>query len=288
MLVAAWIVAVSGDGAWVSAPLLVLFPVLIQLGFVFIGGQAGRILDIAGIKANFPRIVAGFPVGAVIGGVVAGPLLTLFGRAEDLLLATATAQAAFLGLLLLTGRWFAVELPGCHLAVARRPRAPAALAAAAQPIRTPDHRLSGLLGGGESAGRLPRLRSRRGALPRWRRARPLRRQVHGGDELTSILFLAVLAGVLLRRWAEARPSANPAVLAVIAFGMIVVTAVAGGGSLVLLVAVATARIADIALTDGTTRTSINATYRCCPLTISWRSRRASRAWACRSRSVSPA
>ncbi len=110
MLVAAWIVAVSGDGAWVSAPLLVLFPVLIQLGFVFIGGQAGRILDIAGIKANFPRIVAGFPVGAVIGGVVAGPLLTLFGRAEDLLIATATAQAAFLGLLLLTGRWYAVEL----------------------------------------------------------------------------------------------------------------------------------------------------------------------------------
>ena len=50
-----------------SAPLLVLFPILIQLGFVFIGGQAGRLLDIAGIKASFPRIMAGFPVGAVPG-----------------------------------------------------------------------------------------------------------------------------------------------------------------------------------------------------------------------------
>ncbi len=83
--------------------------------------------------------------------------------------------------------------------------------------------------------------------------------------ITSILFLAVLAGVLLRRFGlKLGLPANPAVLAVIAFGMIVVTAVAGAGSLVLLVAVATARIADIALTDGTTRTSINATYQVLP------------------------
>ena len=267
VLVAAWIVAVSGDGAWVSAPLLVLFPVLIQLGFVFIGGQAGRILDIAGIKANFPRIVAGFPVGAVIGGVVAGPLLTLFGRAEDLLVAAATAQAAFLGLLLLTGRWYAVEL----VPVATSP-------SPVDPVRQP---LSQLLRSrfvlliiayqvlsavGESAGRLPRVRSRRSA--RYPDGDELARFVArytAAMNITSILFLAVLAGVLLRRFGlKLGLPANPAVLAVIAFGMIVVTAVAGGGSLVLLVAVATARIADIALTDGTTRTSINATYQVLP------------------------
>ena len=69
---AAWLVALGGDGAWVSAPLLVLFPILIQLGFVFIGRQAGRILDIAGIKASFPRIMAGFPIGAVLGGLLGG------------------------------------------------------------------------------------------------------------------------------------------------------------------------------------------------------------------------
>ena len=50
LIAAAWLIAAGGDGAWVSAPLLVLFPILIQLGFVFIGAQAGRLLDISGIK----------------------------------------------------------------------------------------------------------------------------------------------------------------------------------------------------------------------------------------------
>ena len=36
---AAWVLAVGLGAAWVSAPLLVLFPILIQLGFVFVGGQ---------------------------------------------------------------------------------------------------------------------------------------------------------------------------------------------------------------------------------------------------------
>src|SRR5262245_8317291 len=110
VLVAAWLVAAGGDGAWVSGPLLVLFPVLLQLGFVFIGSQGGRLLDIAGIKAYFPRIFAGFPVGAVVGGLAAGPLLTVLGGPEDLVLATAVAQAGFLAILVLTGHWYASEL----------------------------------------------------------------------------------------------------------------------------------------------------------------------------------
>ncbi len=69
-----------------------LFPILIQLGFVFIGGQAGRLLDIAGIKASFPRIMAGFPVGAVVGGLLGALAGAWLGRTEDLLLATAIAQ----------------------------------------------------------------------------------------------------------------------------------------------------------------------------------------------------
>ena len=84
-----------------SVPLLVLFPILIQLGFVFIGGQAGRLLDIAGIKASFPRIMAGFPVGAVARRPArrAAGVRGSVGR-RTLLLATALAQAAFAGLVL--------------------------------------------------------------------------------------------------------------------------------------------------------------------------------------------
>ena len=58
---AAWVIAVASGSAWVSAPLLVLFPILIHLGFVFIGGQAGRILDIAGDQGELPADHGGLP-----------------------------------------------------------------------------------------------------------------------------------------------------------------------------------------------------------------------------------
>src|SRR5919198_4579642 len=63
LFLAAWAVLTASSGAWVSAPLLVLFPVLLQIGFIFVGGQAGRLLDLQQIKRNFPRIVAGFTAG---------------------------------------------------------------------------------------------------------------------------------------------------------------------------------------------------------------------------------
>ena len=72
--------------------------------------QAGRILDIAGIKARFPCIIAGFPVGAVVGGLLAGPLVDLLGSTEGLLLATAVAQAAFTALVVVTGIRYAAFL----------------------------------------------------------------------------------------------------------------------------------------------------------------------------------
>ena len=124
LLLGAWAATLGGGGAWVSGPLLVLFPVLIQLGFVFIGAQAGRILDIAGIKARFPRIIAGFPVGAVVGGLLAAPLVDLLGSTEGLLLATALVQAVFTALVVVTGIRYAAFLaidPG-----RRRPRRPRA------------------------------------------------------------------------------------------------------------------------------------------------------------------
>ena len=53
-------------------------------------------------------------------------------------------------------------------------------------------------------------------------------------------------------------------LTVFSVAMVAVNAVSGGTSMALLATVSAARIADIALTDGTTRTSINATYQVLP------------------------
>ena len=81
----------------------------------------------------------------------------------------------------------------------------------------------------------------------------------------SIGFLLVLAGPLLRRFGlRVGIAANPLVMTVFAVGMLAVHAVGGGTSMALLAIVSAARIADIALTDGTTRTSINATYQVLP------------------------
>jgi hypothetical protein len=80
----------------------------------------------------------------------------------------------------------------------------------------------------------------------------------------SIAFLFVLAGPLLRRFGlRLGIAANPLVLTVFSVGMVAVNA-GGAASIALLATVSAARIADIALTDGTTRTSINATYQVLP------------------------
>ena len=100
-----WAILVAG-GAWASAALLVLFPIALQIGFVFVGGQAGRLLDVRQMKELFPRVVSGFAVGFLLGGLLGIPLLALLGSTENLLLATTVAQLAFLGLLLLTERRF--------------------------------------------------------------------------------------------------------------------------------------------------------------------------------------
>src|SRR5262245_6777369 len=267
-----WVIAVGFDGAWVSAPLLVLFPVLLQLGFVFIGGQAGRILDIAGIKASFPRIMAGFPVGAVIGGVLAVPLVGLTGRTEDLLLATAAAEAGFAAVVWATGRRYASQLvlapsrssggpegetdPADEISLRRLFARPfVALILAYQLLSALGSQVSDFLVFDRASAAFPN-------------GEDLARFVGGYTAVmnaVSIGFLFLLAGPLLRRYGlRLGIAANPFVVTVLAAVMVVAFAAAGAASALLLAVVAAARIADIALTDGTTRTSINAMYQVLP------------------------
>ena len=267
-----WLIAGLPGGVWVSGPLLVLFPILIQLGFVFIGGQAGRILDLAGIKASFPRIMTGFPIGAVLGGVAAVPLVDAFGRIEDLLLVTAAVQVAFVTLVWATGRRYAHLLdlapvaPGATLDEVARDRDEVslrgllrrpfiALLLAYQVLSALGNQLADFL-----------VFDRASAL--YPTAEELGRFVAGYTALMNaiaIAFLFLFAGPLLRRFGlRIGIGANP----VVGFGFALATAVvlvaAGPAAFALLAIVSAARIADIALTDGMTRTSINALYQVLP------------------------
>ena len=79
--------------------------------------------------------------------------------------------------------------------------------------------------------------------------------------LIDILFLALLAGPLMRRFGLRFGLAfNPVVVVGVLAVMVVVAVGSGTASFGLFVLAGLLRIADIAATDGTTRTSINAAY----------------------------
>jgi ATP/ADP translocase len=84
--------------------------------------------------------------------------------------------------------------------------------------------------------------------------------------LVDIVFLALLAGALLRRFGlRLGIAANPALVAALGAAMLVAATVSGSGALALFVLVGAARIVDISLTDGMTRTSINTAFQLLPV-----------------------
>ena len=283
---ASWVILVAG-GVWVSAVLLVLFPIALQIGFVFIGGQAGRLLDVREMKELFPRVVSGFAVGFLLGGLLAIPLLALLGSTQQLLLATTVGQLAFLGLLLLTERRFP-EMREVH-------------AGDAPPVARPPLRtlfVPGLVLLLLTYQVLSAMGSQVVDFLLFDRAAAQ----YSGDDLTrflstytavlnlvDILFLAVLAGPLMRRFGlRLGLTFNPAIVAAILALMTVVTAASGSASFALLALAGVVRIADIAATDGTTRTSINAAYQIVPVEERLAVQSVVEGSAFRSRSASPA
>jgi hypothetical protein len=252
------------DGVWVSAVLLVLFPIALQVGFVFIGGQAGRLLDVRQMKELFPRVVSGFAVGFFVGGLLGIPLLAVLGSTEHLLVATTAAQLVFLGFLLATERRFpevrakTVE----HAPAVAQPPLRALFASELVLLLLVYQVLSAM--GSQVVDFL--LFDRAAAQ-------------YSGDDLTrflsgytallnlvDILFLALVAGPLMRRFGlRLGLTLNPAVVAAVLIVMTLVVAGAGAAAFGLFVLAGVLRIADIAATDGTTRTSINAAFQVVPI-----------------------
>ena len=107
---AAWAALSLADASWVTFPLVVLFPLAIPVGFVLIGTQAGRLLDVRQMKSHFPRVVAGFSVGFAIGGLAAARLVAPLGGPANLLGLGVAAGLLMLGLSVLTARRYPTEL----------------------------------------------------------------------------------------------------------------------------------------------------------------------------------
>ncbi len=263
-----WVLLAESSALWVTFPLLVLFPLSIPLGFVVVGTQAGRLLDIRQMKARFPLVVAGFSIGFAVGGLAAAALVSVFGGPRNLLVIDVAASLLFLALVLETARRFPAELGfvPAPIAAANVPDIPA-------PGPSRGRRLVLLIFGYQvlSAAVTQLL-----DFMVWERAAVRYPDPNDLAEflgvfgaiinVVSVAFVALLAGRLLSRFGISLGlAANPAGVLALLVASTVLGAATGVGSLVFFVVVCAQQVTDISLTDGTTRTSINATYQALPV-----------------------
>jgi hypothetical protein len=264
IVAASWVLLRVSGAVWTSFALWVLFPLQIQLGFVFIGGQAGRLLDVQQIKRYFPRVVFGFVSGFLVGGLVAIPASSAMDT-RDMLVLTAIAAGLLAVLFWLSGRRYPgiVGVPDAAPTEGRpKVRAGAVmrdryvmalfvyqfLSAAGSQVADflLFDRLAARYAGPETLAEVG------GALA-------------AAINLANILFLALAAGFLLTRFGvRFGLMANPAVVAAMT-GVVLITGVAAGvdTTAFFMLAVGT-RVIDVVFTDGTTRTSVNAALQAVP------------------------
>ena len=271
VVAAAWAALSLAGAEWVTFPLLVLFPLSIPVGFVLVGAQAGRLLDVRQIKAHFPRVVAGFSIGFAVGGVTAARLVAVLGGPADLLLVDVAAGLAFLGLAVATARRFPDQL------AVRPVRSVAASGGLDDP---PPPTLRSLLRNrlvvvvlgyqllSAAVTQLLDFVVWERAAARYPDPSDLARflGVFGAViNVVSVAFVFGLAGVLLSRYGvRLGLAANPVGVLVLLAVSTAVGLAGGPGTTAFFLLVCAQQVVDIALTDGTTRTSINATYQALP------------------------
>ena len=263
----AWVLLVVAGAGWVTFPLLVLFPLSIPIGFMLIGAQAGRLLDLQQMKARFPRVVGGFPIGFAVGGLLAAWLVRATGDARHLLALDLAPLLVFAALLAETGRRYPAQLHAKPPATAV-----ASTAGQARGGRRRMTRLMVLVLGYQvasaAATQLLYFMVWERAAVRYPDEADLAAFLGGFGAIVNIIsfaFVVLFAGRLLHRFGLGLGlAANPAaVLAVMTAGL-VTSVVAGPATAAFFVLVCSTQVVDIALTDGTTRTSIVATYQALP------------------------
>jgi hypothetical protein len=276
LVAAGWALVDLASNSLATAGLLVLFPLSIPVGFMLVGAQAGRLLDVRQIKAHFGKVAAGFSIGFALGGLAAAGLVGPLGGPERLLLVDVGLALLFLALVGETSTRYAASLRVA-------PPSPAGAA----PVREQGGPLA-------SARRATRavLRSRLVLLVFgyqfctaavmqlldylvWERAA---HRYPDPDDLarfqgvfgavinvTSVVFVFGVAGWLLTRFGiRAGLAANPLGVLVVLGVSLGTGWVAGVASLGFFLALCAQQVVDLTLTDGTTRTSVNASYQALP------------------------
>ena len=259
-------VALWLSGPWVSVVLVVLIPILVPLGFVFIVGQAGALLDVRTLKASYSRVIAGFAVGFVVGGIAGPPLLDAVNRTEALLAFAGVVAVMFFLLVWRTERAFPAQLSMLEQATAAETVKPSIRSllrnryvvylVAFQMLSAVESQWLDYLVYDRAAARYESSAALADFISRFTAI------AYGAD----IVFLVAVAGLLLKRFGlRYGLTANSAVVLTLVVAILVTTSLQSSGTLLVFVLVVASRVSDLTLSDGTSRTSLGAAYQAVPL-----------------------
>jgi AAA family ATP:ADP antiporter len=262
--VTGWLARTTTGARWVSFVLMGSYPLLQQIGFVILGWQAGRLLDVRQIKRLFPHVVTGFVVGFITSGMLMPLLLTLLHTIENVLLVMALAALAILILIIVVGRRFPDAF---RLERARTQRQ--ASKPLPQLLRKPLARgifiyylLLAMLIQLTEFLLLAQAETRYDTEAAMAQFFSIFAVVL---RVTDLLFLLLIAAFFLRRFGlKAGLLANPLVLSLNFALMLGAGLSLGASSAGFFFLVTLARVMTITLADGTSRTSVNAIYQALP------------------------
>jgi ATP/ADP translocase len=297
-----WLQLVTVHQAWVSAPLFALFPTTFQIGFVLIGGQAGRVFNLAEMKASFGKVVAGFPLGFVIAGLLATVAIPRLHGSTHLLVLSAISTVSLVAMFWKTTRAFPTLSKVSSSTAAVTPRA----SVTATPVRNlrrsnntsdinntsgtnevttgkpskpqnPIFRILGdqfvrtLLGYQTlifAQSQLVEFLIFDRAANRYRAADELATFVSSFQALmntSTLVFVLFASGWLFRRFGMRYGAiANPIVVTTLLIGVLFIGKRTNFSSLLILSLVGAARISSITLTNGATRASLNTSLQALP------------------------
>ncbi len=264
-----WVAIERWGARWPAIVVQMLLPITLQLGFVFLGSQAGQLLTMREMKAWFSIVAAGFSVALLAGGLIAPMLVDVLGATHHLLLLTATSAVMLATLTTITHRRYRDRLSISHADQHSVERDPPKSAGA--PVR----RLIGLIFAYQV---LSSLGTQFGefflfdrAAARYATSEQLARfasHYNVALNVVELVFLSLVAGPLLRRFGlRFGLSANPVVLLAGFAAAAIVGPVAGVGSFAMLLAAAASRTGDITLTNSTTRTATNTAFQALPFAV---------------------
>ena len=267
VLVASWLLLWTRGADWLSFALLVLVPIVVPVGFMLIVAQAGMLLDVRALKSLYARVIAGFALGFVTGGVVGPLLLPLLGRTEHLLAGGAAAAGMFMLLVSRTRRNFSTELSVIdhESADVERPTLRSlmrhryvVLIVWFQMLSAVESQWLDFLVYDRAGKRYTDTNELAGFLGRFLAI------TYAAD----ILFLLIVAGALMRRFGlRYGLTANPLVVLMLIGAMITAATLQGSSATIVFMLVVATRVSDLVLSDGAARTSLSAGYQAVPTQV---------------------